>query len=148
MNKLIRIEDRELERISYKGVIVLPLCLVDALHKRPEGTARHVFRKNTSRFLDEQDYFKVPYKTWSTFPNAAALGLKSPRLRTLLTESGYLLLVRYFRGDYAVQIQRAIMNNYFFKEGGVEPAKESRQISLERYVELLEAENALLKLKH
>lgn len=98
---------------EYRGQRVVTFRDIDELHKRPEGTARRNFNKNQHRFIEGEDYFIVdqPYEI-------RTLGLTRPQGGVpdkviLITESGYLMLVKSFNDDLAWQVQRALVNHYF-----------------------------------
>ena len=99
--------------ISYQGVRVIMLRMMDEAHARPEGTAGRNFRENKHRLVEGEDYFIVPRSELPTnFVGKSAEG--NPNIEVvLLTESGYLLLVKSFRDDRAWQVQRALVSSYF-----------------------------------
>lgn len=103
-NEVVEVEIKE-----YQGQRVVTLRDIDNLHKRPEGTAKRTFRTNAKHLIANEDYFivtpdqKDEIRTFQ-IPN---------RGLTLLTESGYLMLVKSFTDDLAWQVQRQLVKAYF-----------------------------------
>ena len=99
--------------VEYKGQRVVTFAMIDKVHQRPEGTARYRFRDNRGRFIEGEDYFYVidpkglgEIRPTGVLPEAA-------NNITLLTESGYLMLVKSFSDDLAWEVQRALVKCYF-----------------------------------
>lgn len=61
MNKPITINEKQLPIKEYNGQRVVTFKDVDEAHGRPEGTARKRFHGNREHFVENIDYFKVPY---------------------------------------------------------------------------------------
>lgn len=111
MNELTKINNQEITLKEYNGQRVVTFKDIDQVHQRPEGTASRNFRKNQERFLNGVDYYKIT-------PNEfrQAIGNMDSRQQnniTLITESGYLMLVKSFTDDLAWKVQRDLVNNYF-----------------------------------
>ena len=93
---------------EYKGQRVVALKEIDKVHQRPEGTARKRFNDNKEHFIEGVDYFvRNPDEAAKEFDTIAPNGLK------LITESGYLMLVKSFTDDLAWTVQRELVNSYF-----------------------------------
>lgn len=92
---------------------VVTLKEIDTVHRRPEGTARRNFTTNRAHFIEGVDFFTI------TQPDEIrSLGLERPQggtpdKVTLVTESGYLMLVKSFTDDLAWAVQRQLVNTYF-----------------------------------
>ena len=97
---------------EYNGQRVVTLKDIDAVHGRAAGTARKRFNDHKRRFLEGTDYFKVPASEIRTH-NIVDLSIKAQEDITLLTESGYLMLVKSFTDDLAWDVQRSLVNDYF-----------------------------------
>lgn len=85
---------------------------VDMVHERPDGTARRNFNSNRNRFIDGEDYFVVSadeIRTSRMFP----ISDNDFTNKILLTEQGYLMLVKSFTDDLAWTVQRQLVNGYF-----------------------------------
>lgn len=122
MNEIIVIEGTKLEKIEYRGEVVVSLPMVDAVHKRPEGTARRTFNKFRDKFIVGEDYFSVPHEEWTglTVRNTSdqrgyASDQKGGRRGNMnfLTLSGYMMLVKTFTDDLSWRIQRMLVKSYF-----------------------------------
>lgn len=93
---------------EYQGKRVVTLKEIDLCHERPEGTARRTFNANKQHLIEGVDYFvRNPSEAAEEFGVIAPNGLK------LLTESGYLMLVKSFTDDLAWDVQRQLVNTYF-----------------------------------
>ena len=91
--------------------------MVDELHQRPEGAARHAFNRHKIHLIEDEDFFIVPHDEWSKIPAVYNLhGSQSRNNRTFLTQNGYLLLVKSFNDDLAWKVQRQLVNAYFKKQ--------------------------------
>ena len=100
----ISIEGTTLPVLEHAGHRVVTLGMIDKVHGRPEGTAGRNFRKNRSRFVGIEDYFEIEHPD-----EIRRLGLGRPDGSTpdkviLLTETGYLMLVKSFTDDLALSL--------------------------------------------
>lgn len=108
MNELQTINDVAIMVKEHKGVRVVTFKDIDAVHGRPDGTARRNFNTNKSHLIEGEDYFvRNSYEAQNEFGIAAPNGL------TLITESGYLMLVKSFTDDLAWKVQRELVKGYF-----------------------------------
>jgi len=121
----IEILGTEIPIIEYQGQRVVTFAIIDKVHKRPEGTAGRNFRYNRKYLKINEDYFEVGRDEirrdlWESFgfSKFAAKGI-------LLTESGYLMLVKSLTDDLAWEVQRALVNHYFRNKSTVENPKQA-----------------------
>ncbi len=85
--------------------------MIDELHQRPAGTAKRNFSQHKGRLRPGEDYFEVsPEEAKST--KFVDYHLRGSNL-VLLTESGYLMIVKSLNDDLAWEVQRALVANYF-----------------------------------
>ncbi len=92
---------------EYNNVRVVTFKDIDTVHERPDGTARRNFNTNKQHFIEGIDYFKIqPYEI-------RTVGITSPNGGTVVTESGYLMLVKSFTDDLSWDVQRKLVNIYF-----------------------------------
>lgn len=104
----VTINKTELLIKEYNGQRVVTLKEIDAVHERPEGTARKRFNDNRKHFIEGVDYFvRNSDEAFKEF------GIVAPNGLTLITESGYLMLVKSFTDDLAWVVQRQLVNTYF-----------------------------------
>lgn len=106
--QMVRINETNLAVKTYKGKRVVTLKEIDEVHERPEGTARKRFNDNKERFIEGEDYF-----VRKTDEAKKEYNLIAPNGLVLLTESGYLMLVKSFTDDLAWNVQRELVNSYF-----------------------------------
>ncbi|ABK45261.1 hypothetical protein Mmc1_2768 [Magnetococcus marinus MC-1] len=110
-NAMISIGNSEFPIVEYQGRRVITLAMVDQIHQRPVGTASRNFGANRERFLDREDFYLVDFSKKDEF---RSFDIEIPtRGLTLLTESGYLMLVKSFTDDLAWKVQRELVNRYF-----------------------------------
>ena len=110
MNEII-INQTALHVKEYNGQRVVTFKDIDAVHQRPEGTARKRFYDNKKHFIEEEDYFIVkPSDVQMSEKRTSEI---NNRGTTLITESGYLMLVKSFTDDLAWSVQRELVNSYF-----------------------------------
>jgi hypothetical protein len=101
--------DVELPIIFYCNQPVITLAMMDKAHRRPEGTAGRNFRAHQNKLIEGEDYFR------RNSSEAKELGMTAPNGLILLTQTGYLMLVKSFTDDLAWQVQRELVKNYFGK---------------------------------
>lgn len=104
----ITICDTSISIKEYKGQRVVTFKDIDAVHDRPDGTARRNFNNNKKYFIEDEDFFvRNSYEAKNEYDIIAPNGL------VLITESGYLMLVKSFTDDLAWTVQRALIKTYF-----------------------------------
>ena len=113
MNDLVKIGNQEISKKEFKNQRVITFKDIDAVHERPDGTARKRFNDNKKHFIEGTDFFKI---TPSEFRTAIGdMDLRQQNDVTLITESGYLMLVKSFTDDLAWDVQRQLVDSYFRK---------------------------------
>jgi len=101
----------DLKPVIYKGQPVLTLSLIDSIHQRTAGTASRTFIKHKSRLIEGEDFYLVDFTKNNEF---RCFEIEVPvRGLTVLTETGYLMLVKSFTDDLAWQVQRHLVKHYF-----------------------------------
>lgn len=108
MNELIKIGNQQISTKEFKGQRVVTLKDIDLVHERPEGTARRNFNANKKHLLEGNDYF-----VRNSFEAQNEFGITAPNGLVLMTEQGYLMLVKSFTDDLAWEVQRQLVNTYF-----------------------------------
>lgn len=108
----ITINGYELPVKDYNEQRVVTFKDIDLVHGRPEGTAKRNFTENKQRFIDGIDYFKVCADEIRT-NKICDISNKTHSDIILITESGYLMLVKSFTDDLAWRVQRQLVNSYF-----------------------------------
>lgn len=108
MNGIIKIEDTEIQIREYNGQRVVTFKDIDTVHQRSDGTASRNFRKNKKHFIDGIDYIRR-----NSSEAKQEYGIIAPNGIILMTESGYLMIVKSFTDDLSWEIQRQLVNGYF-----------------------------------
>ncbi len=115
MDEIEKINNTELVVKVYRGQRAVTFKDIDMVHERPEGTAKRNFNANKKHFIEGEDFFTIRKKEVGTdfvqtyrFSETAPSGM-------LITESGYLMLVKSFTDDLAWEVQRQLVKNYFRK---------------------------------
>ncbi|CAB3861309.1 ORF6N domain-containing protein [Achromobacter denitrificans] len=112
MNHLIHIHGTEIPVVEVHGVRVVTLAMVDRVHRRPEGTARRSFNEHRARFVETEDFLEMTADEIRTQSLGHVFPPRTPK-GIVLTESGYLMLVKSFTDDLAWKVQRDLVNGYF-----------------------------------
>lgn len=109
LNKVtLTVNNQPLQVKEYAGQRVVTFKDIDTVHNRPVGTARRNFNSNKNRLINGSDYIvRNSYEAQKEF------NIKAPNGLILMTETGYLMLVKSFTDDLAWTIQRELVNSYF-----------------------------------
>lgn len=138
MNEVVTINGTDIQTKVWNGQRVVTFADIDKVHNRPDGTARKRFNDNKKHLIENEDYFKIKKSLMS---ENRTLGIEVPnRGITVLTESGYLLLVKSFTDDLAWNVQRQLVNSYFkFREvmEAIQPTENGLMLSDEKFTEAL-----------
>lgn len=97
---------------TFNGQRVVTFKDIDAVHERPEGTARRNFNQNKQYFIEGEDFYRVNQGNISMYENRTLENIP-PKGITVFTQTGYLMLVKSFHDDLAWQVQRQLVNVYF-----------------------------------
>ena len=108
--ELVKVNNQEITVKEYRGQRVVTLRDIDLVHERAEGTARKRFNDNKERLIEDEDFF-----VRKTDEAKKEFGITAPNGLVLLTESGYLMLVKSFTDDLAWTVQRQLVKSYFAK---------------------------------
>ena len=113
MNRLVEINGHEIEIKEYKGQRVVTFKDIDTVHERPEGTARKRFNDNRKHLVEGEDFFKISPSEFRTALNME-MDARQQNDITLITETGYLMLVKSLSDDLAWDVQRKLVKAYFW----------------------------------
>lgn len=128
MGNLIKIGNQKIAVKEFNGKRVITFKDIDTVHERPEGTAGRNFRENKKHFIEGEDYFRRNSSEAKT-----EFDIIAPNGLVLITEQGYLMLVKSFTDDLAWEVQRQLVKNYFRVKNNYEMpnmTKEMRAILL------------------
>ena len=111
MSDLVKINEVAIPYLEYKKEPVITFDLIDQLHEKVKGSSSRTFIYNKKLFIEGKHYYFINNKE---FLNNEIHGLKIPnRGLILLTERGYLLLVKSFRDKLSYEIQEKLIDCYF-----------------------------------
>ena len=111
---LVKINDHDLQVKEFNGQRVVTFKEIDAIHERVEGTANKRFLGNQKHFEMGIDYFEFIGEELKEIKRIPNFGIRLNASKAILiTESGYLMLVKSLQDDLAWKVQRELVNNYF-----------------------------------
>jgi hypothetical protein len=107
---------------EFKGQRVVTFKDIETLHQRPEGTGRKRFSDNIKHFIEGVDYYRLSMSEIRTLNLSKKFNY--PKGLIVLTETGYLMLVKSFTDNLAWSVQRALVTEYFKsrKQAALAPA--------------------------
>lgn len=108
----IEIQGTQIQIKEYKGQRVVTFKDIDTVHKRPDGTASRNFKANKQRFISGVDYFRLTRQEIEKDEIRLVENVSNNGV-TLITETGYLMLVKSFTDDLAWDVQRELVDTYF-----------------------------------
>ena len=114
MSDVMTVENTEMQIREYNGQRVVTFKDIDRVHQRKSGTSYRNFNRNKKYFIEGEDYMKV----CSDEIRRSKIFDVSNKTRgnvTLITETGYLMIVKSFTDDLSWSVQRQLVNNYFEK---------------------------------
>ena len=129
-NKIMKINNIDLSVKEFKKLRVVTFKDIDMLHERVEGTAGRNFRENKIHFVENEDFFFI--KPADVGNNEIRRSEINNKGTYLITESGYLMLVKSLQDDLAWKVQRELVNNYF----RVKEIVQARPLTTEEMLEL------------
>lgn len=112
MQQITLVNDLHLRVKEWQGQRVVTFRDIDSLHQRPDGTASRNFRKNRKHFIPGEDFYTLEPDEIRRAGFERPQGGYAEEMH-LITESGYLMLVKSFKDDLAWMVQRALVNSYF-----------------------------------
>lgn len=112
MVKSISINNQDIQVKRYNGQMVVTFKDIDLVHGRADGTARRNFNANKQHLIEGTDYFIIKLTT-NEIRTQFGAGKNAGRTITVVTESGYLMLVKSFTDNLAWEVQRQLVNSYF-----------------------------------
>ncbi|MEE1918462.1 ORF6N domain-containing protein [Pseudomonas asiatica] len=140
---LITIHNTQMPVVEYRGQRVVTLAMIDQVHERPDDTAGRNFREHRDRLIVGSDYYVIARSENSEI---RGLGFDVPnRGLIVLTEQGYLMLVKSLTDDLAWTVQRQLVSNYFRPQAF--PVPRTRADAL-RLAADLEEQNEMLVLEN
>ncbi|MCH3963009.1 MAG: ORF6N domain-containing protein [Clostridium sp.] len=112
MEKWTNINEKQILTKEFSGKRVVTFKDVDLVHERVNGTASRNFRSNKEHFIENEDFYIINI-TNDEIRRQFGVKKNAGRQLILLTETGYLMLVKSFTDDLAWKVQRELVNVYF-----------------------------------
>lgn len=112
-NQIVKINTTDLSVKEFKEQRVVTFKDIDMLHERVEGTAKRNFNENKKHLIKDVDYFSIKGNELRELKQSTNFVLSNAKEIILITESGYLMLVKSLQDDLAWKVQRELVNNYF-----------------------------------
>ena len=143
--ELIKINNTEIQSIEYQSQRVVTFKMIDELHERPEGTAGRNFWKNKERFEKNKDYFEI-----NQADEIRRLGLERkqggiPEKIYLITERGYLKIVKSLNDKLSWKVQDMLIDCYFKIKEIAKDFNEKNLNSDNLLVKLVEQNNKIVE---
>ncbi len=101
-NQIVKINNTDLSVKEFNGQRVVTFKDIDMLHERVEGTAGRNFRDNKKHFVENEDFFFI--KPADIGNNEIRRSEINNKGTYLITESGYLMLVKSLQDDLAWRV--------------------------------------------
>ena len=109
--QLVSVGNNQIPLVTYRDQPVVTFAMIDQVHGKAEGQARVNFSKNRERFSEGKHFYIVDYSQKYLLDT---FGIDvPPRGLTLITERGYLKLVKTFSDDLAWDVQDQLIDGYF-----------------------------------
>ncbi len=140
----VTIQNTQIPVVEYQGKRVVTFAMIDKVHQRPEGTASRNFKSNRKHFIENEDFYPLDSKSIDEFRPYKIFG-KSAQKGTLITETGYMMLVKSFTDDLAWTVQRELVNQYFSRKPATQQPKKLTTATKEQREPLVKAVRRLVK---
>lgn len=119
LREYVKINNTDLIIKTFNGERVVTFEEIDKVHNRPVGTARRNFSTNKNRFIEGIDYFIFKGNEGretliqANYTNFVELPKSKNFVYYLITETGYMMLVKSFTDDLSWDVQRQLVQSYF-----------------------------------
>lgn len=115
MNEVIKIENKEIKKIDYKGIPVITAKMIAELHGKEVLRVNEQFRRNQEKLIENEDYILLNKYEIAESDLKDYLFPKGSNSITMpaFTETGYLMLVKTFENEMSWKIQRILVKSYF-----------------------------------
>lgn len=107
IKQYINVNNVNVPIMEFNNQRVITFKEIDQTHQRPDGTARRTFNKHKDKFVERKHYFVC------NTSEAEEMGIIAPNGLKLITESGYLLLVKPFEDELSWKVQDMLVDSYF-----------------------------------
>ncbi len=119
LKQYVKIKNTQVIVKEYSNQRVVTFDEIDKVHQRVSGTARRNFNTNKNRFIEGVDYFIFKGEKGreallqANYTNFVELPQSKNFTFYLITETGYMMLVKSFTDDLSWEVQRQLVNSYF-----------------------------------
>lgn len=141
------IEKLAAEPIIHNGERCITHDIGDQLHGRPEGTFRKSFNRNRSKFTEGKHYYSMPLKEFRELRPSNGRNPEggNPNVEVvLLTEKGYLMVIKPMGDDVSWEVQEQLIDGYFrLKDAATSKALTPAEALLAQCVLMVEHERRL-----
>lgn len=110
MPDLIKINDIDIEQLTYKGQPVVTFEMIAQVHSIPVKTVQKPFERHRMRFTEGKHIYRLDFAQANLL--RLRVGANSNGV-TLFTERGYLLLTKPMRDERSWQVQEQMIDDYF-----------------------------------
>jgi phage regulator Rha-like protein len=144
MSQLIKINDVEIEHITYKDQPVVTFEMIAEVHDISVRTVINSFQRNKEKFTDGKHFYRIDFEEASqlTFK-----GEVSPNGVTLFTKKGYALLTKPMRDEKSWEVQEQMIDEYFAMRAQATaiPPQSTAEMLLQYAQALVQQEKELLR---
>ena len=122
---VMEIQGTPIQIKEYAGQRVVTFKDVDTVHHRASGSARKRFNDNRKHFIEAVDFYRLTQPSEIRTLDFSRPQGGVPSEVILITETGYLMLVKSFTDDLAWKVQRELVDSYF--RARAEPEEQTMQ---------------------
>ena len=106
----ITVQNTDIRIKEWNGQRVVTFKDIDEAHNIKPGSARSAFYRHRDNFIENKDYFKLTGEQFDPYNDTS---YKYPKGVYVVTESGYLMIVKPMNDEISWKIQRELVNSYF-----------------------------------
>lgn len=111
-HEVVTVLGKDVVKVEYKGLRVVTLKQIDAIHGKPEDAAYKQFARHEQRYVDGTDFITVNASEFrNRFPEL--IGARGGTAIKLFTERGYGKIVKGWNDDLAWSLHDAMQDAYF-----------------------------------
>lgn len=131
MQDYVKINNTDLKIKEYCGERVVTIKEIASIHNKPIKAVNQQLERNKNKFIEDVDYFVITKENLKVTASDFEYLFTSNRQKEvyLITEMGYLMLVKSFKDDLSWEVQRQLVQSYF-KVKEIKQLKESQNNSL------------------
>jgi hypothetical protein len=112
MQDYVRINEQDVMIKEFEGQRVVTFNDIDLIHNRVKGTSSRNFRENKEYFIQGKHFFSLTPDKFKS-DEIRRFGINSPKGGYLITERGYMLLVKSLTDKLSWTVQEQLVDTYF-----------------------------------